>query len=193
MARMGVESTLNGATTLLDCLDSDSRMSRKPWHAPPNLATLVGHGTVFSGHANVHQIPLPSSLENVTEPRSLTVTVAWLSPINPRHQIYRCAKLEVGSVKSLDASAGLARMPSQPADKSVPRGTVSHTRYFGTKAVPFIDDGHILLRIFCREQAGSLDQPIDYGVAVTIEADEGIPVYEEVRARLAIQIGTRTA
>ena len=60
------------------------------------------------------------------------------------------------------------------------------------KAVPFIDDGHILLRIFCREQAGSLDQPIDYGVAVTIEAEEGIPVYEEVRARLAVQIGTQT-
>ena len=45
--------------------------------------------------------------------------------------------------------------------------------------MPFIDDGHVLLRMFCREQAGSLDQSIRYGVAVTIEADEGIPVYQE--------------
>ena len=158
-----------------------------------NRATLAGHGTISGGDTNVHRIPLPPSLENVAEPRTVTVTVAWFSPINPRHQMYRCAKLEVGSVKSLNTCAGVERMPIQPADKSVPRGTVSHTRYFGTNSIPFIDDGHILLRIFCREQAGSLDQPIDYGVAVTIEADEGIPVYEEVRARLAIQIGTRTA
>ena len=120
----------------------------------PNLATLVGHGTIFSGDANVHRIPLPPSLENVTKPRTLMVTVAWFSPINFRHHMYRCAKLEVGSVKSLDTSAGVERMPSQPAYESVPRGTVSHSRYFGMKAVPFIDDGHILLRIFCREQAG---------------------------------------
>ena len=43
----------------------------------PNRATLVGYGTIAAGDANIHRIPLPQCLERVTEPRTLTVTVAW--------------------------------------------------------------------------------------------------------------------
>ena len=61
----------------------------------PNRATLAGYGTIAAGEANIHRIPLPRSLERVTEPRTLTLTVAWFSPVNRRHQAYRRAKLEV--------------------------------------------------------------------------------------------------
>ena len=67
-----------------------------------------------------------------------------------------------------------------------------HEIYEGEKAVSFVDDGHVLLSIFCREQAGALDQRIRYGVAVTIEAGEGIAVYDEIRTRLGIPVGART-
>ncbi len=157
----------------------------------PNRATLVGHGTIAARATNIHRIPLPPSLEQVTEPRAVTITVAWFSPVNPRHQAYRRAKLEVGAVTSLATAAGVKRAGGQPSDKSVPRGTVFHTRYEGDRAVPFVDDGRVLLHVFCREQAGPLDQDIRYGVAVTIEAGEGIPVYDEVRARLAVPVAPR--
>ena len=39
----------------------------------------------------------------------------------------------------------------------------------------FVDDGHVVLQMFCREQAGALDQSIRYGIAVTIEAGEAFP------------------
>ena len=152
----------------------------------PNRATLVGHGFIATGQTHIHRVPLPSSLEMITEPRAVTVTVAWFSPINPRHQAYRRAKLEVSGVREFKDAAGVKRSGGQPSDKSVLRGTVFHTRYEGDEAVPFIDDGHVLIRIFCREQAGSLDQSIRYGVAFTIEAGESIPVYQEVKARLAV-------
>lgn len=157
----------------------------------PNRATLVGHATIKAGETIVHRIPLPPSLEMVTEPRTVTVTVAWFSPTNPRHQAYRRAKLEVSPVHILEAAVGVRRSSDQPSDKSVPRGTVFHTRYEGDKAVQFIDNGHVLLRVFCREQAGRLDQGINYGIAVTIEAGEGIPVYQEIRARLAVRVRTQ--
>ena len=153
-----------------------------------NRATFVGCGTIAAKEANVHQIPLPSSLDGQREPRTLTVTVAWFSPVNPGHSGYRMAKLEVDAVNKFEAAAGVKRRPEQPSDKSVPRGTVFHTRYHGEKAAPFIDDGHVLLRVYCRELAGRLDKPIRYGVAVSIEAGEGIPVYEEVRAKLAVLV-----
>ena len=55
----------------------------------------------------------------------------------------------------------------------------------------FVDDGHVVLRVYCREQAGALDQSIGSGIAVTIEAGEGLPVYDEVRARLAVPVAAR--
>ena len=157
----------------------------------PHRATLVGYGTIAAGETNVHRIPLPPSLERVTEPRALSITVAWFSPVNRRHQAYRRAKLEVSAVRSLETAAGVKRLSGQPSDNSVTRGTVSHARYEGDRAVPFVDDGHVLFRIYCREQAGALDQRIRYGIAVTIEAGEGIPVYEEIRVRLAVPVRAR--
>ena len=157
----------------------------------PNRATLVGYGTIAAREANIHRIPLPQSLERVTEPRTLTVTAAWFSPVNRRHQAYRRAKLEVSALSKLELAAGVSRSKGQPASFSVPRGTISHERYEGDNTVAFVDDGHVVLRVYCREQAGALDQNIRYGMAVTIEAGEGIPVYHEVQARLAVRVAPR--
>ena len=159
----------------------------------PNRATLVGYGTIRAREANIHRIPLPPSLEMVTEPRAITVTVAWLSPINRFHQAYRRAKLEVTDINRLPTAAGVTRASLQPSYHSVLRGTLFHTRYEGEDAVPFIDGGYVRLRVVCKEQAGSLDQSINYGVAVTIEAGEGIPVYQEVRDRLAVPVRPRVS
>jgi hypothetical protein len=153
----------------------------------PNRATLVGYGDAPSdGAANFYRIPLPDSLERVTDPRAITLSLAWFSPVNPRHAAYRRAKLEI-TPSNFEVSIGVAREKSQPSDKSVPRGSLFHVRYAGEKAVPFIDDGHMTFRVFCREQGGALDQSIRYGLAVTIEAGEGIAVYQKVRQRLGIQ------
>ena len=152
-----------------------------------NRATLVGYGAIAADpSARLYRVPLPLSLERVTEPRSITMTLGWFSPINVRHRAYRRAKLEIQPV-DIGTSAGVRRAPDQPSDKSVPRGSLFHVRYEGERAVPLVDDGHIQFRVFCREQAGALDQEIRYGLAVTIEAGEGVPVYQEIRQRLGIQ------
>ena len=151
-----------------------------------NRAVLVGHGSATpDGSANLYRVPLPASLERVTEPRSITLTLAWFSPVNVRHRAYRRAKLEIQPVQ-LDTGVGVNRVPDQPSDKSVPRGSLFQVRYSGNKAVAFVDNGHIQFRVYCREQAGPLDRAIRYGLAVTIEAGEGIPVYEQIRQRLGI-------
>lgn len=154
----------------------------------PNRATMVGYGHVSTEEAILYRIPLPLSLERVTEPREVTVTLAWVSPVNRRHQSYRRAKLEAAGATKLDRVFGVDPCKDQPSDKSIPRGTVFHQRFEGNKAIPFIDDGHLLLRVWCREQAGSLDQTIRFGLAVTIEAGEAIPVYQEIRTRLGIPV-----
>ena len=152
-----------------------------------NRATLVGYGEVSAdGSAALFRVPLPPSLERVTEPRSVTLTLAWFSPVNIHHRAYRRAKLEI-KPDNLNVSAGVQRVPAQPSDKSVPRGSLFHVRYQGSLAVPFVDDGHLSFYVFCREQGGPLDEPVRYGLAVTIEAGGHFSVYQELRQRLEVQ------
>ncbi len=152
-----------------------------------NRVTLVGYGEVNAdGTAAQYRVPLPGSLERVTEPRSVTLTLAWFSPVNIRHRAYRRAKLEI-KPDDFDSKVGVKRGPAQPSDKSVPRGSLFHVHYEGEKAVTFVDDGHLRFLVFCREQGGALDQSIRYGLAVTVEAGENVPVYQEIRQRLRVQ------
>ena len=148
-------------------------------------ATMVGYGRIESKQMAVCRLPLPPSLAGVTVPRTLTVTLAWFSPVNVRHLAYRMARLDVTG--GFAAALGTSREGNQPSSVSIPRGTLFHQRYHGEEAVQFVGDGEVALRITCKEPAGALDETIRYGLAVTIEAGEGIPVYEEVRQALAVR------
>ena len=151
----------------------------------PERATLVGYGRIESGQMAVCRLPLPPSLRNVTMPRSITVTLAWFSPVNVRNLAYRVAKLEVNG--KFETEFGTPRVKHQPSHSSIPRGTLFHQRYHGDQAVPFVANGELTFSITCKESAGALDAPIRYGLAVTIEAGEGVPVYQEIRDRLVVR------
>lgn len=152
-----------------------------------NRATMIGYGEIPAGEqAALYRIPLPPSLERVREPRALTVSLAWFSPVNIRHQAYRRAKLEVAP-DSPETRFGIKRVAGQPSDKAIPRGSLFHVRYAGERAVAFVDGSTLALKVFCREQGGALDQSIRYGLAVTIEAGEAVQVYDEVRQGLGIR------
>ena len=159
----------------------------------PNRATVVGCGDVTpDGTAKRYRIPLPPSLEGVTEPRSLTLTLAWFSPVNARNRTYRRAKLEI-QPDGFKQKVGVDRDRLQPPYPSVPRGSLFHVHYSGQRAVQFVDEGHLRFLVFCREQGGALDQSIRYGLAVTIRAGEHVPVYQEVRQALAVQVAATGA
>jgi hypothetical protein len=166
-----------GTPTVLESLECSS-----------NRATLVGFSSLQIDAAHNYQIPLPACLERVTDPRRVTVTVAWFSPIKPGHQSYRCARLEAAPMRPPMEVLGIERSKGQPADPSVKRGSIFHEHFDGGAAVPFVDDGHLALRVWCKGDAGtSEDTFVRYGVAVTIEAGTDLPVYEEIQARLRIR------
>ena len=50
-------------------------------------------------------------------------------------------------------------------------------------AVAFLDGGLLTLRVACRAQAGALDEPVPFAVAISIETGvgSGIAIYDEVR------------
>lgn len=156
----------------------------------PHRATLVGCGVISAGCVDIHRIPLPICLSNTTKFRALTITVSWMSPVNFGHQSYRRARLEVAPVGQFDDTVGVTRAKIQPSDKSVPRGTVFHCRYEGNESVSFASDSNVELRVTCRPQAGGIDEAIRYGIAVSLESVEGVPVYQQVRSQLGVAVAS---
>jgi hypothetical protein len=153
-------------------------------------ATLAGCGTLGPGHGHAYRIPLPECLAAVTEPRRLTVTLAWMSPITTTHQEYRRAQLQLDAPE-LGRRLGVYRSTQrQPSDHASKRGSLLHEIYEGEDAIAFIDNGFINMRVWCgqRPLKRRLDTAIKYGLALTIEAGAALPIYTEVDNRLRVGI-----
>jgi hypothetical protein len=120
----------------------------------------------------------------------LTVTLAWLTPVNPRHQNYRSATLEVFPAGDEAYSLAVSRRASQPTHHSVDRGTTFHCIYEGEEAIAFLDNGSLRLRVACRTQVTSMDESIPYALAVSLETEvgTGIDVYQEVRQAIGLPV-----
>lgn len=153
-------------------------------------ATLIGIGTVVPGQALLYRIPLPPGVEGVRASRALTTTLAWFSPVNPRHQGYRMAALEVSAASEDKYWIAPDRFSYQPTDHAMGRGTILHERRVAEAATVFVDDGHLLLRISCRATAGDYGGDVRFALAVSFEVavGAGVQVYDEVRTRLAAPV-----
>jgi hypothetical protein len=153
-------------------------------------ATLFGFGELQLDTEDIFDIPLPPSIEGTTQPRRLTVTLAWLTPVNPRHQNYRAATLEVFPAGDEAYSLGVSRRASQPTHHSVDRGTTFHCIYEGEEAIAFLDSGFLRLRVTCRTQVTSMDESIPYALAVSLETEvgTGVDVYQEVRQAIGLPV-----
>jgi hypothetical protein len=146
--------------------------------------TVLGMGELEDQEAHEFQFPLPPSLSAVTERRRLTITLAWLSPVNCARQNYRIAHLW------FDPKNNFAPARMCADHRAVTRGTVQHEVLEGVEAVDFQDGDMITIKVSCRADAGDIPNPVRYALVVTLEVAEGIaiPVYLEVRDRLRVRI-----
>ncbi len=148
-------------------------------------ATLLGCGTLSDGQAHIYKVPLPPSLSGQVVWRRLTVTMSWLTPINPFDRHYRRAALWFAPPQE-ELLIRRRQVDSQMAQ----RGTVQHEILEGDQATAFVDRTTISIQVNCRAQSGKLAEDIPYGLAVSLEVAEGtlIPIYEEIRARIRVQV-----
>ena len=151
--------------------------------------TVLGFGELGDGEGAEFILPLPPSLSAVNERRSLTITLAWLSPLNSTRQNYRVAHLWFVPKYEIVPDRVCAD------HDAVQRGTVQHEVLEGARAVAFQDGDSITIKVNCRADAGDISASIGYGLAVTLEVAEeiDIPIYQEVRDRLAIRVPVQGA
>ena len=148
-------------------------------------ATAIGYGQITKDERHEFRLPLPPSLSGVNEPRRLTITLAWFSPINPSNRKKRKANL------SFDPHKDAIGVERREADwQQVKKGTVQHEIMEGQQVVSYQDGDTLLIPVECREDAESLDEVISYGLAVTLEVKEGIdiPIYDEIQQRIEVPI-----
>ena len=154
-------------------------------------ATLLSWGKLTDGEAHLYPLPLPPSLSGVRSRRRLVVTLAWLTPINPKHHAYKKADLWFEPYRpdqKLSDFQTILQVGRQEADwRAVRRGTAQHEVFEGEAASAFSDEEHISVQVNCRGNAGNLNgKYVPYALAITLEVAPGInlPIYEEIRARI---------
>lgn len=154
-------------------------------------ATVIGYGKIRENEIHDYRFPLPPALSGSDVWRRMVVTLAWFSPVNSYHKNFREAKLEVVPMGNWNKSH--LKLTRQDADHNqVLRGTVQHEIVEGSEKIAAYQDGdNICLHIICKKDAtANLDEDIPYGLAVTLEVEEGIqiPIYDQVSVRLRPQV-----
>ena len=142
--------------------------------------TALGAGFLREDQSHLHLFPLPPSLSGWRGPRRLTISLAWLSPVNPRHRGWRRAQLWFSPPK---AELGVAR--GQADWRAVQRGTVQHEILEGESSQEFVDGASLEIRVNCRADAGALEEEVPYALVTTIEVWGDLwvsNIYDEVRA-----------
>lgn len=148
-------------------------------------ATLLGVGEIAAEEGWEYRVPLPPALAGKKVWRRVSITLAWLTPINPQHRDYRRALVWFTCDRShLNVS-------SAGADhRAMRRGTVQHDVWEGSKASAFAGDAEMTILVSCAADAGELREKVPYALCVSIEVAPGteVPVYQEIAARVATKI-----
>ena len=151
-------------------------------------ATLIAAGEISADQGILYRVPLPPSLAARRIWRRLTVTLAWLTPINPQHRDYRrafvwfSAKRDSLRVDGVGANWQAAR-----------RGTIQHEVWEGESAAAYGRDADVDIVVSCAADAGTLGEAVPYALCVSLEVAEGIniPIFQEIAQRVAVRVPVR--
>lgn len=165
--------------------------------SPEAGVTMVGLGSIRKNGAQVFRMPVPPSLSGEKLPRSMRVTLAWFSPVNPSRAQYRLAALEAVAVNDADEDDGRWGFDMTPDGLDaniIKRGSVWSKRLKNrVQTIPeFGDDADIPIRVQCRDaSSGGLNQDEDilYAIAVTlqVEAEIQFDIHQEIEQALLVR------
>jgi hypothetical protein len=160
-------------------------------------ATIVGGAEIKQDQIHEYEFPLPIGLASQPLWRCLIITLAWFSPVNPKHRNLREAKLQFSPSGTKWEESDLKLKRCDGDWMQVMRGTVQHEVLEGDNLISAYQDGAVLrLKVECKKDATErLDEFIPYAIAVTLEVKEGvdIPIYQQIRAKIKPQIPLRAA
>ncbi|MGI8816110.1 MAG: S8 family peptidase [Pseudonocardia sp.] len=157
--------------------------------AARNRVVLLGAGSIGDKQRQRFSLPLPAALSSTKEWRRLTLTLAWLSPINPRSQLHRMAKV---AFEPPTKAFGVARREAD--HNAAGKGTVQHEILEGNDALAFLAGDDVVVNVDCRIASGWPDSTIRFGLVASIEMATTVQadIHTQVRDGLRAQARSRT-
>lgn len=185
MTRTGALPAETSRTTLTQFLGYGPVDLARVSSAARNRVVLIGAAAIYDKQRHRFTFPLPGPLAASTDWRRLTITLGWLTPINPRSRTYRMARLSFAP-----PAAPLAVSRTEADSDAVRRGTIQHEVLEGRKAVAFVSGDSLQIDVDCRIDAGQVAAGIRYGLAATIEvaADVAVDLHTSVQQALQARV-----
>lgn len=150
-------------------------------------ATILGYGELQNNEAHIYKLPIPEGLGGVAIWRRLTVSLSWFAKPCPTHMKYRDSALWFtveGDNKEI------AKQRTAVDWMQVKRGTLQHEIFEGDNIAVITEDRLLEIKVNCKENASTIDEPVKYSVAITLEVAEGtdIQLYHEIQEVIEAQI-----
>ncbi len=167
------------------CVDADEAVA-----CASDRATFFATGTLQRDRTATIAVPVPVAIGGQARPHMLAATLAWFTPVSPGRKSYRSCKLKILDPTEIDALA-VAAYKNQPDGNQTNRGTVFSRCWSGNSAPVVGPDMTIALQVQRDPDQGAIvDEPVIYGLAVTLTMPGELRIYEQVRARIAPPIRT---
>lgn len=133
------------------------------------------------------EVPVPICISGKAQPHALNATLAWFTPVQPGRQTYRAVRLKLGNPSDLQ-KLRVDGAKAQPDQNQGRRGTVFSRRWEGAKAPTISADQVIRFEVQREPDQGiPIDEPIPFGLAITLTMPGVTQIYDQVRARLVIE------
>ncbi len=132
------------------------------------------------------RVPVPALMGGQARPHSLAATLAWFTPVAPGRKSYRSVRLKLLDPEDLTALSVTPRK-LQPDANQTNRGTIFMRCWEGARAPAVGADMTIDLVIQRDPDPGApIDEPVPFGLAVTLAMPGLVGIYEQVAQRLGI-------
>ena len=132
-------------------------------------------------------VPIPVCLTGQARSHSMAATLAWFTPISPGQQAYKTVRLRLLDPTDL-AALRIDSAKLQPDANQSTRGTIIHRRWEGDQAPAIPRDAVTVLSVQREIDRGApVDEPVPFGLAVTITMPGENRIYEEVLARVQVR------
>jgi hypothetical protein len=149
-------------------------------------ATFWAVGTLERDKIAAIAVPIPAAINGQARAHALSATLAWFTPVSPGRRSYRSVRLKLLEPGEIDA-LGVKAHSNQPDANQTNRGTLVTRCWSGLKAPVVGPDMSILLTVQrAPDQGTPIDEPVPFGLAITLTMPGVIQIYEQVRQRLAI-------
>ena len=149
-------------------------------------ATFWAAGTLQANKIATVDVPVPAAIGGQARLHFLAATLAWFTPTSSGRRSYRSVRLKVLEPTELDALRVRAH-GDQPDGNQTNRGTLFARCWSGDRA-PVVQANMTVALTVQRDpdQGVPIDEPIPFGLAVTLAMPGVVEIYEQVRQRLAI-------